>query len=390
MAGEDNEDRSYFFNRRPNKTIVSRRIPDTLSGQNLRIVSKVVDGQPGLKFAQVDGDCVLRTTPAGRYSIKATIFEDDRKIKTLTIQKYNAFTGPASEVHFSFVGSEIDSFIEFIAGIKTISLTDAGKRHIPDHELHEIVLSRGQMAELFKDNEELFIELVQKGELKRDLIALGFRRKQLDRFESLLGDQIFFEAEVKRLGVKPERLWQSFFEANTWIFGYGLTYQFLTAIDGKKLEQIVCGSDIAGPGKRVDALMKTRGRLSSICFVEIKRHDTLLLESNPYRPGAWSPSKELAGAVTQVQATVQDALETLGRKLIPTDDIGEPTGDAIFNFEPRSFLVVGNLGQFEAQNGVNEQKFRSFELFRKNTRRPEILTFDELLERARFIVEQAE
>lgn len=390
MAGEDGEERSYFLNRRANKTIVSKRFLDSLSGQNLRIVSKVVDGQPGLKFAQVDGDCVLRITPAGRYAIKATILEDDRKIKTLTIQKYNAATGPASELHFSFVGEEIGTFIEFVAGIKTIPLVNAEKRHVTDHELREIVLSRNQISELFKGNEELFVELVQTKELKRDLVALGYRRQQLDRFASLLSDEVFFQSEIEQRGLTPEGLWQSFFEENTWIFGYGLTYQFLTALDNGKLERVVRGSDIRGPGKRIDALMKTRGRLNSICFIEIKRHDTLLLEKDSYRPGAWSPSKEVAGGVAQVQATVQDALENLGRKLTPSNAAGEPTGEMLFNVEPRSFLIAGHLSQFETQSGVNEQKFRSFELYRRNTRHPEILTFDELLERARFIVEQAE
>ena len=89
-----------------------------------------------------------------------------------------------------------------------------------------------------------------------------------------------------------------------------------------------------------------------------------------------------------MQATVQDAVETIVRKLEPTGDDGAPTGETLFNFEPRAFLVAGSLGQFETDAGINEQKFRSFELFRRNTKRPEILTFDELYHRAKFIVEQ--
>jgi hypothetical protein len=45
------------------------------------------------------------------------------------------------------------------------------------------------------------------------------------------------------------------------------------------------------------------------------------------------------------------------------------------------------LGEFQTANGVNVPKYRSFELFRRHTWRPEIVTFDELLQRARFIVE---
>jgi hypothetical protein len=57
---------------------------------------------------------------------------------------------------------------------------------------------------------------------------------------------------------------------------------------------------------------------------------------------------------------------------------------------PKAFLVVGNLAEFVTANGVNEPKHRSFELLRRHTLSPEIITFDELYERARFIVHQHE
>jgi hypothetical protein len=38
---------------------------------------------------------------------------------------------------------------------------------------------------------------------------------------------------------------------------------------------------------------------------------------------------------------------------------------------------------------VNEEQYRSFELYRRNTAWPEIITFDELYERASYIVNHA-
>jgi hypothetical protein len=211
----------------------------------------------------------------------------------------------------------------------------------------------------------------------------------LRRFERLLHELGYFTSEQERLECGPEAVWQKFFEANTWIFGYGLTYQFLSQLDERKLEQIVRGRDLTAAGKRADAIMKTRGIISSLCFVEVKRHDTALLTASTYRPDVWSPSAELAGGVSQVQTTVHAAIETLGHKMIPTDDAGDPTGEVLFNVEPRSCLVVGSLEQFQTDRGINVPKFRSFELYRRHTWRPEIITFDELLERARFIIEHA-
>jgi hypothetical protein len=216
---------------------------------------------------------------------------------------------------------------------------------------------------------------------------VGYRRKQLQHFEALLRDDAFFAQERQRLRCGPEDVWQKFFEANTWIFGYGLSYQFLSKLDDRKLEQIVRGSDVTGAGKRADGLMKTRGRINSLCFVENKRHDTPLLGANKYRPDVWAPSHELAGGVSQLQATTHAAIQTIGDRLTPRDEFGNPNGEILFNIEPRSCLVIGSLNQFQTEHGINVPKLRSFELYRRNTWRPEIITFDELLERARFIVE---
>ncbi|HEY5125459.1 MAG TPA: Shedu immune nuclease family protein, partial [Ignavibacteria bacterium] len=181
-----------------------------------------------------------------------------------------------------------------------------------------------------------------------------------------------------------------YFEKNQWLFGYGLCYIFLSSLDDKKLEQIVQGHSLNSFGKRIDAIMKTNGIISNLCFIEIKTDSTSLLSNTPYRAGCWSPSKELSGAVAQVQGTVASAVESLSNKIIIEDNVGNPTGEEIFNYQPKSYLVIGSLKEFSTENGINKDKYRSFELYRKNTFNPEILTFDELFERAKFIVKNNE
>jgi hypothetical protein len=153
------------------------------------------------------------------------------------------------------------------------------------------------------------------------------------------------------------------------------------------MEQVVRGFSVASPGKRVDALLRSHAVISTTCFVEIKRHDTALVGENQYRPGIWQPSKELAGAVAQVQGTVASALEHWSSQEIVHDADGNPTGEILFTAEPRSYVICGSLAEFQANPGVNDRKFRSFELYRRNLLRPEIVTFDELYQRARLIVE---
>ena len=97
----------------------------------------------------------------------------------------------------------------------------------------------------------------------------------------------------------------------------------------------------------------------------------------------------MTGAIAQIQKTVYLAEGQIGRRLSPRDRDGNPTGESAFLIRPRSVVVIGNLSEFTTDQGVNEPKYASFELFRRQLVSPEIITFDELLERARFIVESA-
>jgi hypothetical protein len=152
----------------------------------------------------------------------------------------------------------------------------------------------------------------------------------------------------------------------------------------------VQGYDLLSRGKRADAVMKTKGIINSLCFAEIKHHRTSLLDADYYRAGCWAPSKEMAGAVAQVQTTVAIAMHKLHGMQKMVDDDGNPTGEDIFNFKPRAFIVIGSLSQFVGEHGVNQDKLRSFELYRASITGIDILTFDELYERTKFIVDSAQ
>ena len=133
--------------------------------------------------------------------------------------------------------------------------------------------------------------------------------------------------------------------------------------------------------------MKTKGIISNLCFIEIKTHATELLESKPHRSGCFAPSKELAGAIAHVQGTVASAIENLSTRINLSDSDGNPTGEEILNYQPKFYSVIGSMGEFVSEHDVKKDKLRSFELLRKNTSNPEIITFDELYERAKFIVQ---
>lgn len=380
-----------YENPQPGKTYISPALAwFSDPSRKVRIATKLIEQPETYAYAQEKGELVLRHKDGAKSKITAKFFEDDRGLFVLSIQGYTIATSKPHNASFSFIGDEIPKLVEFLNHIQTMPLKGSGSKVIPDEQLRRMVLSNVQARALFQGNEELFAEVLKSEITKQDVVAVGYRKRQLQAFERLLTDAEYFADVKERKSCTTEAVWQQYFEKNPWIFGYGLSYIPLSGFTDKKLEQVVHGYTVVDHGKRVDALLRTRGVISSLCFVEIKTHKTELLQSKPYRSGCWAPSDELAGGVAQVQGTVALAAESIRTKLLLNDESGNPTGEEAFNYLPKSFLVVGSLEQFVGEHGVNQERYRSFELFRRNTSSPEIITFDELYERARYIVQQNE
>lgn len=388
VLSRDSSDYDTYKNPVEGKTYISPSLENGYGESGtIRIVTRGIDQTESYEFAKIKGETVLRRTPGGKNIITAKVFEDSRKLHVLNIQEYTPATGNPHKLKFSFIGDEITKLFNFIRDVQTMRFGSERYQRLNDEDISHIELTDTQAESFLQKNPELFTSIIQSKMTTQDVIAFGYRKKQLDIFEKLLNDDDFFEQAVRAKNCGKEAIWQRFFEKNPWIFGYGLGYIFLSGLDNKKLEQVVQGYSLNQHGKRIDAVMKTKGIISNLCFVEIKTHVTKLLEEAPYRSGCYAPSKELAGAIAQVQGSVDDAVRNLTNKLAISDDYGNPTGEMIYNYQAKSFLVVGSLDEFVGGHGINEDKLRSFELLRKNTISPEIITFDELYERARFIVE---
>lgn len=223
-----------------------------------------------------------------------------------------------------------------------------------------------------------------------DISMLADRKADVERFERLLTDQTYFAAECERLDKRGEALWQDFFEKSNWIFGYGLVLVGHEAIDDGRLERITTGASLfSGGGKRVDAIMKSRAVISTLLFCEIKRHDSKLLETEPYRrPDVYRASKDLVGGTAQLQKTVRKSVRSFIDQVDNlTADDGSPTGIAFSTTRPRQVLVIGDLAEFKTAHGPNGEMVETFELYRRGLADVEVITFDELLARARFILQ---
>lgn len=174
-----------------------------------------------------------------------------------------------------------------------------------------------------------------------------------------------------------EAQWQGFFEANSWIFGYGLTYRFLSTLQA---QPNYGGTTVGGTGgQRGDFLLASEAERRFTVLVEIKKPSSLLVADKEYRNKVHLLGAELVGGVSQLQANcrtweLKGAQDEENRERLE----GELQSYTII---PKGILIVGHTRQLDRVT-----KRTTFELFRRNLHNPEIVTFDELLMRSRFLL----
>ena len=289
-------------------------------------------------------------------------------------------TGDAHENFWKVI-----NFLQGCAGLST-----------PGDALQLVAGNEAQLAQLLTGQDRTTVlgavgAALGGGLTEEDIRLLSNRKEHLQRFHRLLTDPVYFQQEESLASTRrAEAVWQAFFEANQWIFGYGLNLIACESIDDGKLERITAGANIfGGAGKRIDAIMRSKGLISSMLFCEIKTHETELLAKTPYRSGVYRASTDLGGGVAQVQKTVSKAQQLISREFLTRiyEEDGTATGIELSTTRPRQVVVIGSLREFTDNGAVNPEKISSFELYRTSIQDVEIITFDELYERACFIVE---
>jgi len=332
-------------------------------------------------------EAILRNGP--RIQIKVLIGREMGRVKQFRIQRVPS-SGDATDL-LKLYRQEALKLITLVKTLDHLPLEGDEGTRVDDDTIRALLSDPQGMRQAYQRDPVKFTSLITEDVSASDVIAIANRRRQVAIFHRLLRDHEFFAKRQVELAARGrEEVWQKFIEENPWILGVGLSGQLLTSWDPRKLEQVVAGSSISTTGKRVDALMRTVGAVSSMVFAEIKHHETDLLDGEDYRTDCWAPSKEVAGGVTQIQQTVYLAREAIKERIRSRDADGNEAGDLTFMIRPRCYLIAGHLNQLAPNGNVNLAKVRSFELYRRNLYEPEIVTFDELLARAEWHLAEAE
>ena len=282
----------------------------------------------------------------------------------------------------------MEQLICFLELIKDLDFKGINKRRISlaDDELS--VLDADTKAKITtllsgEDGSDVVYELLDKGLItNQDLVNTGYRKYQLELFESLLfrDGLANYKTHMGSPDTKDETAWQHFFQANEWIFGYGLDYRFQGIL---QKEFHASTSNAAGKDEVIADFLLGDKRFTT--FVELKLPNTKLFNKSKNRSNCWSLSNSLIDAFSQIlEQKASGQLKIENTKELIGDNDEEITQRS---YDSKTILLMGSWSQIENDSiGIKRIKEKTLELFRRDSRNVELVTYDELYERARFIV----
>jgi len=238
---------------------------------------------------------------------------------------------------------------------------------------------------LSKDGGEKVIQsLLEEGLItSADITNTAYRKKQLAIFELMLDDENYWQQYAALQNIdrsKEEKVWQHFFSVNDWIFGYGLDYRFNGIL---QKEFYASDPQADGSGSVITDYLLGDKRFTT--FVEIKKPSTPIFGNSKNRSNSWSLSNDLVDGISQILEQ-----KASGQLKLEKRELFDENGVQIMQkaHDSKVILIIGNWNKVEFQNPLEKGiKEKTFELYRRDSRNIKILTFDELYERAKFIVE---
>ena len=274
-----------------------------------------------------------------------------------------------ASVNLNSCHENFSQLIGFIKNIEEVNFGISNYAVIDKEKIEKI----DTLAKKFNDLNDLELqELLANRNLKgKDFVNLAFRHEGLNIFRKWIEEDM-----------DDEKKWQIFFKNHDWIFGYGFDYRFMTIFDR---EMSVGDGGTEDQNKpKVDFLNEFS---DFTVLVEIKTPKTIFFESSKNRAGCWQLGKDFIDAYSQ-------ALEQKAEWSIKGDKGNNKSNDGNRKIEtrtrdPKIILVIGNKKkQIINIDNITEKELKqdTFELFRRGSKNIEIITYDELFERAEFIV----
>lgn len=383
----DESEYAFFRLRRQAKTYISKVF--TFNGPNpepLRNVKMVVEGSDQVLLGEIDGAMCLRLTGNTRKTqVTALITQDSNKIRRLTLQTFKTRAGgwieSVEKDEFTFRADEFTRLLNFLSQIQFIDLSNE-----ENFQIEDISTTAGPKAIIDASDRGIIDRIKSMTKEQRNGLALSLQESLTDEeINILLGRRQGLEEYEKhmRLGDWSEAQWGDFFDREQWVFGYGLDYRVMRQFDR---QMTVGGGGTDNQDKPVtDYLMSFT---DYTVLVEIKKPDTPIFRtSRGGRAGTWEFSSDFI-SISAVSQIIEQKAEWLC--FAQSGEHYNKEGSEVLTARTRnakSILVIGAREEFEREKDPRAANIMrdTFELFRRENRSIDIVTFDELLERARFI-----
>ena len=211
----------------------------------------------------------------------------------------------------------------------------------------------------------LLADLLEKeGELKGLLETEDLERMNV--FDLILGAaklRKFLAIFDANSGNSSESFWQGLLKENSWVLSQLFAYPVVVIGD----QAYVGGKSLSNTGGNIVDFVYKNELTQAIALVEIKTPTSDLIGQTAYRPpNVFRPSADLAGATVQL-LTDKSSLLAEAHNLA-----GKTTSEEFATFNPDCLLIVGSL------TGLEDDRLRSFELYRQGLKDVQVITFDEL------------
>lgn len=279
--------------------------------------------------------------------------------------------------------AQLKAFLSFISEIDLKGITEKRLKIFDEQELDADTIRSIKTLLSKNGGSELVETLINEGIISsKDIVNTSFRKRGLQIFADLKSNPEYWKSYAEENGLKQnseEKVWQYFFEKNQWIFGYGLDYRYQEIL---QREVHLSTAELNGSNSVIgDYLL---GDNFFTTFIELKKPSTPLFGNEKNRSNSWRLSNALIDSVSQILEHKASGLIHLNEQQYIK---GEPLNQKAY--DSKVILIIGDWTELKNADSTQESeiKKKTFELFRRDSKNIEILTFDELFERACFIAE---
>jgi hypothetical protein len=246
-----------------------------------------------------------------------------------------------------------------------------GKKNYIPNSVNAALSSWSQVIDEFSDDDkEAIKDLFDKLSLTEGFLTAETLLKTKETLDQQYIEDVIDDYK-KLMGRKNEtagleKEWQSFLAKHNWVFSYIFSYPVMLV----KKEAYVGGKNLSNKNGKVTDFLIKNSVTDNVAFLEIKTHRTKLLGAKKAYRGedVFAMSSDVTGGIAQVL----DQRDNFQKEYYQHKAKSAQTFETV---NPKCVVLMGTI------KDLSSNEFKSFELFRSNSKDVEIVTFDELLAR---------